>query len=335
MKRKISKETYDNVIKLIPNKILEMLPESPEHLLKYAERVKQINFSKNIPEDVKVLMEKHLLSDEEYLKTFYYVMAITFYNKKPVENPEIAVVAAQTGSGKSNLTAKLLRKDPNFIFIDSDKYKHFRFDAQDIAKNHQVLYPYLTGPDGYDHASNIYNYAVDKKYNIIKETAPLANKSLVELNTEDLNKKNYKISIHILATGILNSSLSLHERYELQIIHGLKTAKLTGLSRHDESYNSLIKNVEELLENDNINSINVYMRGAKENSFNPLLIYPSGKYNSPIKAIEEARKIDNDKTKKEFNLRYELLKHQMSNRTTPYEQQQQLDSLKTKYLGVN
>lgn len=44
-------------------------------------------------------------------------MAITFYNKKRVENPKIKIVAAQTGSGKSNLTAKLLREDENYIFV--------------------------------------------------------------------------------------------------------------------------------------------------------------------------------------------------------------------------
>ena len=78
------------------------------------------------------------------------------------------IARAQTGSGKSNLTAKLLREDENYIFVDSDKYKHFRYDAKDIANEYQVLYPFLTGPDGYDHADNIYEYAIANKYNIIK-----------------------------------------------------------------------------------------------------------------------------------------------------------------------
>lgn len=62
-------------------------------------------------------MKEKLLSDEEYLRTFFFVMAITFYNKKRVENPKIKIVAAQTGSGKSNLTAKLLREDENYILL--------------------------------------------------------------------------------------------------------------------------------------------------------------------------------------------------------------------------
>ena len=57
-KRKIENSIYNKVIKDIPKCIIEMLPEKPENLL----------------------------SDEEYLKTFYYVMAITFYNKTPVRS---------------------------------------------------------------------------------------------------------------------------------------------------------------------------------------------------------------------------------------------------------
>ena len=93
-----------------------------------------------------------LLIYANILITFYYVMAISFYHKKPVDTPKLTIVAAQTGSGKSNLTAKILREDENYVFVDSDKYKHYRFDAIDISNKYPLLYPFLTGPDGYDHA---------------------------------------------------------------------------------------------------------------------------------------------------------------------------------------
>ena len=99
-RRTISKEVYGRVISLIPQEIIDMLPENPEKLLPYATRTKEVQVTTGINDDVRDLMQEYLLSDEEYLKTFFYVMAITFYNKVPVENPEIAIVAAQTGSGK-------------------------------------------------------------------------------------------------------------------------------------------------------------------------------------------------------------------------------------------
>lgn len=45
-RREISKEVYDKIIKQIPNPIIEMLPDKPENLLKYATRIKEIQFSK-------------------------------------------------------------------------------------------------------------------------------------------------------------------------------------------------------------------------------------------------------------------------------------------------
>ncbi|MBR2708639.1 MAG: zeta toxin family protein [Clostridia bacterium] len=327
-KRVISHEVLKSVLPQMPKMIINMLPDTPENLLKYAERVKQISFSSSIKdEEIKKLMKKYLLSDEEYLKTFFYVMALTFYNKKPVDKPEIAVIVAQTGSGKSHLTAKLLRRNSNFVFIDSDKYKHFRFDAKMIANEYQVLYPFLTGPDAYDHADNLYKYAIENRYNVIKETAPSPNKDLLGFKID----RKYKISVHILAVGNLNSLLSIHERYELQILSGLKTAKLTPIIRHNESYNVLLECVKQLIDNNNYDELFVYTRGKIEDDFNPIKIYPSSKYSNPIDAIESARIDDNNITKQEFNHRNKLIIEKMDNRKALKENYEQVEELK-KYI---
>lgn len=327
-RRKISIDTYSKIIKILPEKIKNMLPEEPLKLLEYATRVEKMQVSSNVDKDTEKLMQEHLLSDEEYLRTFYYVMAISFYHKKPVANPNLTIVAAQTGSGKSNLTAKILRENDNYIFVDSDKYKHYRFDAIDISKKYPLLYPFLTGPDAYDHAENIYSYALDHQYNIIKETAPSCKKGLIEVDINELKQKNYTISLNILAVSSLNSSLSTHERYELQIISELQTAKLTGLQRHNESYDSLIPNVEEAIKNKEIEVIKVFKRGILEEDFNPILIYPTTEYNTPIEAIIGERQKDFDKTKKEFVIRYKLILYQMKERITPKEQYEQLEKIK-------
>lgn len=330
-RRSISEHILKEIINELPTMIIKMLPDTPEKLLKYAQRVKEVQFAPHLNEEVKTLMKEYLLTDREYLRTFYYAMAITFYNKRPVKSPEIAIVAAQTGSGKSNLTAKILRENENYIFVDSDKYKHYRYDAQKIAKEYQVLYPFLTAPDGYDCADNIYQYAIDHQYNIIKETAPSANKGLLGVDLKDVIEKGYTVSVHILAVGELNSTLSLHERYEKQILSGLRTAKLTGLNRHDESYNSLIKNIQDLIDNSDIEQISVYKRGTKENNFEPIMLYPSNIFRSSIEAIQKARIEDNNITISEFSNRYKLLLEQMHNRTAPQEQLKQLQSVYDRY----
>lgn len=326
-RRNISIDTFNKIKDRLPLEIINMLPEEPVSLLRYATRVEKINISSTIDDDTAKLMQEYLLTDEEYLITFYYVMAISFYNKKSVNNPKITVVAAQTGSGKSNLTAKILREDENYVFVDSDKYKHFRFDAIDISEKFPLLYAFLTGPDAYDHAENVYAYALANKYNIIKETAPSHKKGLLGVDIKILKDNSYKIYLNILAVSALNSSLSKHERYELQILSGLKTAKLTHNDRHNESYNSLIPNVLEIYNLKEIEEIKIYKRGELENNFNPVLVYPSKEYKSVIDAIESERVEDFLKTKEEFEGRYNLIKKQMNNRNALKEQHEQLDQL--------
>lgn len=327
-RRNISLETYNKIKNRLPIEIINMLPEEPLKLLKYATRIVKINISPNIDDDTAKLMEEYLLSDEEYLLTFFYVMAISFWNKKPADIPKLTIVAAQTGSGKSNLTAKILRENENYVFVDSDKYKHYRYDAVDISNKYPLLYPFLTGPDGYDHAENIYEYALDHKYNIIKETAPSYNNELLGVDINKLKKSKYEISLNILAVSGLNSALSMHERYEVQILSGLKTAKLTGIHRHNESYNSLIPNIQELLDCKDIAEIKIFKRGVEKDDFNPILIYPSIKYKTPIEAVEEERKKDYKETKQNLEERYKLLLKQMKKRNAPEKQYSQLDEIK-------
>ena len=75
-RRKISKEVYDKIIKQIPNKIIEMLPDKPENLLRYATRIKEVQFSKNVDEPTKKLMKEKLLSDEELFSLLWLLLFI-------------------------------------------------------------------------------------------------------------------------------------------------------------------------------------------------------------------------------------------------------------------
>lgn len=337
-RRNISLETYNRIKDRLPIEIINMLPEKPFELLKYATRIVKINIAPNIEENTAKLMEEYLLSDEEYLLTFFYVMAISFYNKKPVDNPKLTIVAAQTGSGKSNLTAKILRENENYVFVDSDKYKHYRYDAVDISNKYPLLYPFLTGPDGYDHAENIYEYALEHKYNIIKETAPSYNKGLLGVDINKLKKNKYEISLNILAVSGLNSALSMHERYEVQILSGLKTVKLTDLSRHDDSYKG-VEIVCRMLTPDNIS---IYRRGLEEEQYIPQEIT---KHNSDSKLSQmeilqilyKERENSNKSyvfdTKNNFQEDFNKIINSMKLRNAPEAQSNQLYEIYNRYIN--
>ena len=81
------------------------------------------------------------------------------------------------------------------------------------------------------------------------------------------------------------------------------------------------------------------MRGVREHNFNPIQIYPinelSGKesdfYNAPEEAVIQARIIDNSKTVKEFEKRFELILSQMDKRNAPKEQYEQIKKIEERW----
>ena len=102
-----------------------------------------------LPEELKALMRKYILSEDEHNLILQDIKKQSYANKKPVSNPTFYIVTGQTGSGKSNLTSYLYSKEENVVVIDSDKYKAYRPDSQEILDEHLAEYAFLTAPDSY------------------------------------------------------------------------------------------------------------------------------------------------------------------------------------------
>lgn len=77
-----------------------------------------------LPEELKALMRKYILSEDEHNLILQDIKKQSYANKKPVSNPTFYIVTGQTGSGKSNLTSYLYSKEENVVVIDSDNIKH-------------------------------------------------------------------------------------------------------------------------------------------------------------------------------------------------------------------
>lgn len=330
----MTEKELEKALLVTPQIIIDALPDKPEEILKYITRLETPNFSPNITPELKEKMLNHLLDNKDYISTFLSILATFFDGKNPTKNPKLHLILGQTGSGKSNLTAKILRENENTVIIDSDKYKHYRPDAEMLAKKDPTLYGFLTGPDAYGHRDNVYDYAVDKKYNILIEIAPSMKNGLFNINIDDLIEKGYTIDAHVLAVSKLNSALSVHERYEGQIEAELPTPKLTDLARHNESFEALNNCVKDLQNNKKMNMA-VYKR-AKKHFLMPELVFPkegTNKYSCPYQALIEAQQLDYKNTIKEFKDRYSIILEQMEKRNAPREQYGQLEKIKEMYNG--
>lgn len=325
----MTKDNLVDALQITPQIVLDYLPTKPEKLLGYIKRLKTPNISPNIPANIKQMMLENLLSDKEYISTFFSILATSFNGKKTINNPRAYLVVAQTGSGKSNLSAKILDSNSNIIVIDSDKYKNFRPDAEILAKKSPTLYGFLTGPDAYGHRDNVYDFATNNGYNILIEIAPSLKNGLFNVDIDDLIQKGYSIEMDILSVSKLNSALSVHERYEGQIEAELSTPKLTDLNRHNESFDALRKSVKSF-QNDRRMGINIYKRATDYLNF-PELIFSkewNNKFTCAFQALDKTQCSDSKRTILEFDERFNALLKQMKRRHAPEEQYMQLESIR-------
>lgn len=288
-----------------------------------------------LPENLKTLMKQYILSEDEHNIILQDIKKQSYASKKPEANPTFYIVTGQTGSGKSNLTSYLYSKNENMVIIDSDKYKAYRPDSQEILDDHLAEYAFLTAPDSYLHRDEMVVDAIKSKYNILMECAPSEKEGLA-VNTDILKRIGYNVEIHALGVSTLNSVISAHERYEALLELNDNAAKLTSIERHDDSYNSLNKIIKEEQRKKGI-EIKVYKRG-EQRPFLPEKIYDSEdtikRYSCAYEALLEAQSGDLQKTLPTFEKRYNVLVNQMEIRKAPQKQKEQLNQIKQRYEKI-
>lgn len=281
-----------------------------------------------LPEELKKLMRQYVLPEKVHKQVLEDIKKQAYFRKKPTRHPKFVIVAGQTGSGKSNLTSYIISKNNNLVVIDSDKFKAYRPDNNEIMQNHMKEYAYLTAPDSYLHRDEMIEDSIKSKYNILMECAPSQKEGLF-IDTEQLQKHGYDVEIHVLGVGSINSMLSVHERYEASLELSSNTAKLTSIARHDDSYDSLITSIMKEQKKKNV-SIYVYKRG-EQYPFEPKIVYDPNNninYSCATEALVHAQIQDVKKTMPRAMDRYKVLYEQMQKRNAPESQINQLNKVK-------
>lgn len=292
---------------------------------------------KNLPENLQKLMRENLLTEEEHEKVLQDIKDASYFKKskiEPPEKPKYVIVLGQTGAGKSHLTEYITKQNPNIVIIDSDKYKGYREDSDDIQREHLVEYAYLTAPDAYWHRDQMIYDAMENRYNILMECAT-TEKDGMFIDTEKIMQMGYDVEIVALGVSDINSLISIHERYEDQIKNGYVAAKLTSIARHDDSYTSLIKCIRNL--DEKRVKVSIYERG-KGFPFTPKEIYHTGseerRFESAIDAMQYAQAQDRTATIAEFPTRYSVVSQRMISRGAPIEQINQLNEVLARYQKI-
>lgn len=328
--RKLDKSAIDEAIKELNSEFINNLPYSPEILFEFANRRVEPEISENISYNLGKKMLDYRLNDKNYFITFLRIVYDVFYGKSPaVDEPTAQVLISQTGAGKTKLREKILKEFPNTVIINSDLYKKFRPDADDIMNEDPIHFGALTGIDCYDHASNILDFATKMKYNILRECAPFSTGELAGVDMEKLKERHYKTKFHIMAVGDIVSAMAIHYRYEADLIEKKQGAKLTSIARHDQSY----MGVNEVIKTLDSDSISIYKRGEKNQI--PIEISEGLQHKSPIILLQILERERNNSNyqylqKGSFAVDYDIISSYMHRRNAPREQIKQLEKVKEK-----
>lgn len=265
--REISEETLKELLEELNEDFVAKLPISAKEILKYATRRKNPQISDNIrSQSLRQAMLDNRLSDKDYLRTFFEIIVTTFGNKKPIDTdqgkakPKAHILIAQTGAGKTKLRELILGEYKDTAIINPDEYKGLRPDATELRKKDPVNFGALTGIDGYDHARNIFDFAMDNNYNFLVEVAPSSTQGIVGVDLKALEDNGYDIDFHALSVGDLVSGVAIHKRYSEDLKNKKPGAKLTDANRHNESYSSLVPTIRNNVDTEKYH-LKIYKRG--------------------------------------------------------------------------
>ena len=265
------------------------------------------------------LIESYKLPEDEHIMILNELKERVFLNKNADKNPSIMFVIGQPGCGK---TTFIQNTDlSNYTIINSDDYRCFSKYSNEILDKYPTYYTKLTNFDAHLWGDEIFSYAIDNSYSVLREKAPV-DYSL--LGTIKAIPNKYDVTIDLVVTGNLASLLATRERYEKSILNS-KNARLSNIEAHNKCYNLLPDFISQCLDC----GVKINYIIPRNNGFN---IIPAG--NKGLSLLERLRKESNEQTCIDYEIRMDNIKKAMINRNAPQEQFEELKKIEKIYLEL-
>ncbi|MDR2526477.1 MAG: zeta toxin family protein, partial [Rickettsiales bacterium] len=169
--------------------------------------------------------------------------------------PELHIVGAQPGAGKTALVSKI-GKEKNILTLIGDIYRTLHPNYRNILNSDR--YSEFTGPlNGYL-SMLVVSRCIDRGISFVLETS-MNNIDLLKKNIEKAKNNGYLVNMNLLVAKKEDSFLSIYYRYA-KLIECNVGNRLTQEKFHDEGY----KNITSFLSDDNtlskLNSISIHNR---------------------------------------------------------------------------
>ena len=262
------------------------------------------------------LIEKYKLSQEEHNKVLELLKKDLFVGKIAEKDPSIMFVVGQPGCGKTTfIEGASLSK---YIVINSDDYRSFSKYSNEILEKYPTDYAKLTNFDAHLWGDELFAYAIQNGYSVLREKAPI-DYSLLELIKTIPH--NCDVVINVVVAGNLASLLATRERYEKEIL-GSSIAKLSNIEAHNKCYALLPDFVLECLSL----SVKVNYVVSMGDQFK---VIPVG--DDYFSLLQEFRSKSNEYACLTYGSRMDSIKKSMINRNASQEQFEELSKIESIY----
>lgn len=269
--------------------------------------------------DLKNLIEEYKLTKEEHNRVLDLLKKKSFSNRITEKNPSIMFVIGQPGAGKTTFinNTNLSR----YIIINSDNYRSFSKYSKEILEKYPTDYAKLTNFDAHLWGDELFSYAIQNGYSILREKAP-TDYSLIELLK--MLPHDYDVVINVVVVGNLSSLLATRERYEKEILKS-SNAKLSNIEAHNRCYDLLPNFISRCLS-----------LGVKVNYIVPIgsqfKIVPVE--DNSFDLLQKFREENNEQACLNYDTRMHSIKKSMINRNASQEQFDELKKIENIYFDI-
>lgn len=265
------------------------------------------------------LIEKYKLPKEEHHKILESLKKDLFGDRMSEKNPSLMFVIGQPGCGKTTFINSTNLSQ--YVMINSDDYRSFSKYSKEILEQYPTNYARLTNYDAHLWGDELFSYAIENGYSVLREKAP-TDCSLLECLKKVPN--HYKVVINVVVAGNLTSLLATRERYEKEILQNDK-AKLSNIDTHDKCYHLLPNFI-----------LDCHRLGVKVNYIVPIdyhyQIIPVG--SDALNLLQEIREESNQKSCLTYDERMSHIRMNMINRNAPKEQFDELIKIERLYSKI-
>lgn len=265
------------------------------------------------------LIEKYKLSEKEHGVVLELLKNKLFSDRVAENNPSIMFVVGQPGCGKttfidnSNLS--------QYVIINSDDYRCLSKYSDEILNKYPTSYAKLTNYDAHLWGDELFSYAIQNRYSVLREKAPI-DSSLLELIKTIPNE--YDVVLNVVVAGDLASLLATRERYEKEILKS-DNAKLSNIESHNKCYTLLPDFISGCLSL----SVKVNYVVPFGNQFKVISVG-----DDYLEVLQELRKQSNEYACLTYEKRMDNIKQCMMDRNVPQEQFDELKKIEKIYYEM-